>query len=456
MKRIVLCLSIALLGLVAIPSTPVFAQHTQITPRAVWTDTDGQHIQAHGGGILRVGDTYYWYGEQRRQGVERESVRYVSCYSSTDLMNWKNEGDALCLSKPDSANLIGPNWVLERPKVYRSQSTGKYVMYMHIDGRTPGSDSGYGYARVGVAVSDSPTGPFSFVRTFRPFGKESRDIGQFVDDDGTPYLIFESRPTGGFYIARLTPDCLDVADSVAFIHDRLEGGGIVHYRGLYYCVGSGLTGWNPNPNKYATATKLEGPWSEFRDLAPADSCTYGAQSTLLLKVEGSQDTTVVFLADVWRPDRQWDSRYLWMPCRIGDGSLQVPQPKAWSIDVKTGKHSLATQFALQNAYDKQVDNYEKQKSKFEAQYNRLEDQIDTLQRQAADIQQKAEKHIDKQLDKAEKHIDKQLDKAEKHIDKQKDKLSKKKKQLGKTYDEQKQKLQQQLDGLQKQVDEIVK
>ena len=36
---------------------------------------------------------------------------------------------------------------------------------------------------------------------FRPLGYESRDIGQFVDDDGSAYLIFESRPSHGFYIA---------------------------------------------------------------------------------------------------------------------------------------------------------------------------------------------------------------------------------------------------------------
>ena len=35
------------------------------------------------------------------------------------------------------------------------------------------------------------------------------------------------------------------------------------YEGLYYLNGSGLTGWKPNPNKYATATSLAGPWTEF-------------------------------------------------------------------------------------------------------------------------------------------------------------------------------------------------
>ena len=313
----------------------------EIRPGERWPDSDGNHIQAHGGGMVHFGDKYYWYGEERRRAATMDTLyRYVSCYSSSDLMNWKFEGDVLKLSKPDSIltdSVPGKRWVLERPKVYYNASTGKYVMYMHIDGTRNGTTKGYNYAHVGVAVSDSPTGPFTFLRTFRPLGKESRDIGQFIDDDGSAYLIFESRPEKGFYIARLSDDYLDVADSTCFIHSRLEGGAIVKYDGLYYCIGSGLTGWKPNPNKYATATTLAGPWSDFRDIAPPETNTYSSQSTMLFKVEGTETTTVIFMADQWRPAEQWESRYLWMPLDIGGGELRLPQPKPWKIDVKTGR-----------------------------------------------------------------------------------------------------------------------
>lgn len=60
--------------------------------------------------------------------------------------------------------------VLERPKVLHNHQTGKFVMWMHID------DAQYGWARVGVAVSDSPLGPFSYERSFRPHDQESRDF----------------------------------------------------------------------------------------------------------------------------------------------------------------------------------------------------------------------------------------------------------------------------------------
>ena len=226
-------------------------------------------------------------------------------------------------------NLAG-HWVLERPKVFRSPQTGKFVMYVHLD------DSSYKLARVGVLISDTIDGTYTYLRSFRPLDQESRDIGQFVDDDCTPYLIFEDRPSKGFHIAALSDDYLTVTRDVALIHAPLEGGAVVKYEGLYYAIGSALTGWNPNPNKFATAKKLEGPWSEFRDIAPPETKTYGSQSTMLLKITGEKTTAVIFMGDVWKPWTQWDSRYLWMPLEIGDGKMTLPEPKPWTLDLKTG------------------------------------------------------------------------------------------------------------------------
>jgi hypothetical protein len=225
--------------------------------------------------------------------------------------------------------------VLERPKVFPNAKTGKFVMYMHIDGAY------YQAARVGVAVCDTIDGKYRFLRSFRPLGQESRDIGQFLDDDGSAYLIFESRPTGGFFIAKLSDDYLDVAESTCFIEAPLEGGAIVHYDGLYYLIGSALTGWHPNPNKYATAKSLAGPWSDFQDIAPPWMRTYGSQSTFLLKVVGSNKTSVIYLGDMWRPGAHWDGRYLWMPLEIGGGKLRLPEPRPWSIDVASGVTTFA-------------------------------------------------------------------------------------------------------------------
>jgi hypothetical protein len=180
------------------------------------------------------------------------------------------------------------------------------------------------------------------VKSFRPLDEESRDIGQFVDDDGSAYLIFESRPTKGFFIAKLSDDFMSV-EKIAFIQAPLEGGALVHYENLYYVIGSHMTGWRPNPNVYATAHSLAGPWTEFKDLAPPEANNYESQSTMLLKVVGSKKTTVIFMGDTWEPKELWDSRYLWMPLDIDAGAMHLPAPRPWQLNLKTGETALQKQ-----------------------------------------------------------------------------------------------------------------
>lgn len=291
-----------------------------IKPGAVWLDDRHRQIQAHGGGIIRLRDTYFWFGEDHSQSND-PGKRFVACYSSTDLVHWTFRNQVLAISDPEN---IGAGWVLERPKVFYNARTGKFVMYMHLDGPE------YRFARVGVAVSDRVDGKYRYVKSYRPLGQESRDIGQFIDDDGSAYLIFESRPTGGFFIGKLSEDYMRVEKQMSFIKAPLEAGSLVHYKGLYYFVGSHLSGWQPNPNVYAVAHYLSGPWSEMRDVASPETNTYDSQSTMLLKVSGRKSTTVIYIGDQWKPKEPWDSRYLWMPLEIDDGKLILPKPQPWA------------------------------------------------------------------------------------------------------------------------------
>jgi hypothetical protein len=123
---------------------------------------------------------------------------------------------------------------------------------------------------------------------------------------------------------------------MSFVNARLEGGAIIHFNGLYYALGSHLTGWKPNPNVYATSPSLAGPWTDVQNVAPPETNTYDSQSSMLVKVVGTRTTSVIYVGDRWNPAALWDSRYIWMPATIGDGKLWVPQPQPWKIDVKTG------------------------------------------------------------------------------------------------------------------------
>ena len=307
---------------------PSFAASGIIKPGDRWLDNRGQQIQAHGGGITYWKGVYYWFGEDRSQ-TNDPGKRYVACYSSRDLVHWKFRRQ-IAFADPEH---LGPRWVLERPKVFANPRTHKFVLYAHLD------DARYKFARVMVAVSDRIDGDYRYVTSFRPLDQESRDIGQFVDDDGSAYLIFESRPTKGFFIAKLTDDYMNV-EQTAFIKEPLEGGAIVHFGNVYYVMGSHLTGWRPNPNVYATAPSLGGPWSEFKSIAPPEANTYDSQSTMLLKVVGSKKSTVIYMGDIWKPKELWDSRYLWMPLEMSDGTMQLRPPQPWELNVKTGEVAI--------------------------------------------------------------------------------------------------------------------
>jgi sucrose-6-phosphate hydrolase SacC (GH32 family) len=118
-------------------------------------------------------------GEDKTNGT---AFINVNCYSSTNLVEWTYEG--ALLSQTASGD-TGPGRVIERPKVIYNKNTNKYVMWMHID------SSDYGEAKIGVATGDSVCGKYTYLRSERPLGFESRDSGLYVDDDGKSYLLTE-------------------------------------------------------------------------------------------------------------------------------------------------------------------------------------------------------------------------------------------------------------------------
>ena len=56
---------------------------------------------------------------------------------------------------------------------------------MHID------SSDYKEAKIAVATGDSVCGKYTYLRSERPLGFESRDSSVYVDDDGKGYLLTE-------------------------------------------------------------------------------------------------------------------------------------------------------------------------------------------------------------------------------------------------------------------------
>ena len=308
------------------------------TPGAVWRDTDGHPIQAHGGGILFHDGLYYWYGENKDGPTDPISggvdILGVSCYSSPDLERWTNHGIVLPAVPGDPSHDLHPSRVAERPKVLFNAQTQKFVLWLHVDNRD------YTYARAGYAVSDAPTGPFTYGGSVRPGGFESRDMTLFGDTDGAAYLIFSSDTNSVIRIARLSDDYLSVADASASAfaapkdHSGRESPAVFRHSGRYFFVGSGCTGWAPNAAEYAVADSPLGPWTVRGNpcAGPGADTTYGGQNTFVLPVAGRPGAFILML-DIWNPADLRDSRYAWLPLRVDGDTLSAEWRDSWDLSV---------------------------------------------------------------------------------------------------------------------------
>jgi hypothetical protein len=328
-------------------------------PGQIWPDNEGKHINSHGGGILYFNRTYYWFGEYRLTRSEKDKSRYgVGCYSSKDLLNWKNEGLVLRVSN-DTSSLMKPGCIIERPKVIYNKKTGKFVMWFHHELK----GQGYKAALTGVAVSDNITGPYIYIRSIRPNagvwplnfpeeyrkasvneselkngseewkisvreglyvrrdfegGQMARDMTLFVDRDGKAYHIHSSEENMTLHFSELTDDYLDFSGKYIRVlpGDSNEAPAIFFAKNSYFMFTSGTTGWKPNPARLAVAKKIFGDWKSIgnpcRGTEDENKITFNSQSTNVLPIAGKKNA-FVYMGDRWIPENLADSRHIWLP-----------------------------------------------------------------------------------------------------------------------------------------------
>lgn len=326
MKRIIVYIPQFLLLLVLMSAAlPGRQKNSSFRPGELWYDDKGELINAHGGGLLYTNSKYYWFGEKRG----KRASEGVNVYSSKDLYNWKLESLAFAPAE-DTLSEISKGCVMERPKVIYNKRTKKYVMWFHLELRR----QGYRAARAAVAVSDKVTGPYTYVRSFRPNDNMSRDMTLFVDDDGAAYQIYASRENYDLRLVKLTEDYLAATntDSLLFSMHR-EAPAIFKYNKKYYLFTSGCTGWKPNKASLHVAASIMGPWqlTEGNPLqGPGADTTFGGQSTHVEPVQGKD--AFIFMADRWNPQNLTDSRYLWLPVQFRDGLPTVVWKDEWKLN----------------------------------------------------------------------------------------------------------------------------
>lgn len=312
-----------------------------IVPGGSWLDTEGNLINAHGGGVLFHEGTYYWYGESKGDSTYRlnwvttwecwrAEAGGVSCYSSRDLVNWKFEGVVLPSTPEDTTSDLHPSQVIERPKVIYNEKTGQFVMWMHIE------SPDYEKAHAGVAVCDTPTGRFEYLGSMKPNGADSRDQTIFKDDDGRAYQIYSSEWNKTLYIGLLDSTYTRHMGVYTrnFINESREAPAVFKKDGQYYLISSGCTGWDPNIAEYAVADSMLGVWKTTGNPCTGDDAenTFHAQSTFVLPVDGKPGQYIAMF-DRWNKTDLINSSYIWLPVSFTDsGTIEIAWRDSWKME----------------------------------------------------------------------------------------------------------------------------
>lgn len=272
------------------------------------------------------------------------------------------------------------NWnrVVERPKVIYNDATGKYVMWWHQDGPRMGL---YTVASAGIAISDSPTGPFKYLCTRRvtmtgvlTTGNGDgmlRDMTLFKDDDGTAYVVYSSEENATTIIHKLNDEYTGLSGDLEDISQNTpanftEGVDYVRvfagqYReapamfkdgDTYYLITSGQSGWNPNPCQYSYVEgDIFGEWAPNKKFAVNDipygtqqETTFRSQSTFILPVRDADGNVIpgkfVYMGDRWFRENLQDSRYIWLPLNFNGETHEITMEwqDEWSFEDLIGDY----------------------------------------------------------------------------------------------------------------------
>ncbi|NDV58080.1 glycoside hydrolase family 43 protein [Bacteroides sp. 519] len=204
--------------------------------------------------IMTYNGKYYAYGT----GGDTSDEGFA-CYSSSNLVSWKLEGQAL--SATDSYG----TWGFWAPEVYYIESKKLFYMFYSTE------------EHICVATSTSPTGPFRQEVKKPIWNEKSIDTSLFIDDDGTPYLYFVRFTNGNvIWVAQMTDDLMSIKEETLtecitaelpweLLQAKVaEGPSLLKKNGTYYMIYSANHYQNQGYGVgYATASSPCGPWTKY-------------------------------------------------------------------------------------------------------------------------------------------------------------------------------------------------
>ncbi len=304
-----------------------------------WEDTSGTPIYSQGGGVLQVGDTYYWYGVKYggaptyvadpSEKNDDTSFQGITTYSSTDLVHWKLEATDL----PENTS----GW-FGRLGVAYNANTKKYVLVAQ------------GGGGLYFATSDQPNGGFVFdnVQTNLPgiVNGATGDQTIFQDDDGQAYLVSSSSMgRANRYVSPLRASDFLAAEQAVFVYKGggREGNCMFKHDGQYYFCSSDLHGWNASQSYCVSASNINGPWSaEFVLDGSERDYSHVTQTGFFIAVKGSEQTTIIFAGDRWADFAGNGIGFnQWLPLSFTGTTPHFHSLSAWTLNASTGAWSVA-------------------------------------------------------------------------------------------------------------------
>lgn len=334
------------------------AQEINIKNDAFWYTKNGLPINSQGGGIFKFADPisgekkHYWYGVHYAEAdtyrdnpsVTQKNATFesVTCYSSTDLVNWTFEGDVLTKDELKKRSDYRKTWVGRLGVAYIPELQ-KYAMFVqHGSG-------------VLITLSDTPTGQFSWhqqISMKEMIGTTNTgDQTVFTDEDtGKSYLIYSyGQGRNKIYVSEIGVkngkvnllDCTKV-----FKGQSREGNCMFKHNNKYYLCASNIYGWDSSLAYYLVSDNIRGPYVAKKDMlvmnGTSDDYAHVTQTGFFVSVKGSKQETVVYCGDRWANLAGNGIGYnQWFPLSFDGNIPYFNSLGSWNLNAKTGEWNVA-------------------------------------------------------------------------------------------------------------------
>jgi len=359
------------------------AQNQNIKNDIFWDTKEGLPIYSQGGGIFKFKDPkdgiekYYWYGvhyEEAEKYRKEPSVTYphctfksVTCYSSTDLVNWTLERDVFTDTKafPEGKK----TWV-GRLGVAYIKEMNKYALFVQHG------------SQVLVALADSPTGDFIWHQkiNMEPWigTTNTGDQTVFTDDDGKSYLIYSyGKGRNKIYVSEIGVkegkvtilDCTKVFQGAS-----REGNCMFKYKNKYYMAASNIYGWDASFAYYLVSDNIRGPYLPANDMqimkGSAEDYAHVTQTGFFYTIKRNNKETVVYCGDRWADFAGNGLGYnQWIPLSFDGATPYFNSLSSWNLDEKTADWTVG------------IDNNYVKNGSFEADRNKIPSSFKPVQEQ---------------------------------------------------------------------------